>query len=93
MNKYELMYIIDASATDEQKEAFIAKVQDMVVKAGGTIETLDKIGLKKFAYPINFKNEGYYVLMNFTAEPSLPNEMESKMAIMDHYVRSLFIKK
>lgn len=93
MNKYELMYIIDASATDEQKEAFIAKIQDMVVNAGGTVETLDKIGLKKFAYPINFKNEGYYVLMNFTAEPSLPNEMESKMAIMDHFVRSLFIKK
>ena len=93
MNKYELMYIIDAGATDEQKEAFIAKVQDMVINAGGTVETLDKIGLKKFAYPINFKKEGYYVLMNFTAEPSLPNEMESKMAIMDHFVRSLFIKK
>ena len=93
MNKYELMYIIDASASDEQKEAMINKIKDMVVNAGGTVETLDKIGLKKFAYPINYKNEGYYVLMNFTAEPSLPNEMESKMAIMDFFVRSLFIKK
>lgn len=93
MNKYELMYIIDASASDEQREAFIEKVQNMVVKAGGTIETLDKIGLKKFAYPINFKNEGFYVLMNFQSEPSLPNEMESQMKIMDFFVRSLIIKK
>lgn len=93
MNKYELMYIIDASANDEQREAMINKIKDMVVSAGGTVETLDKIGLKKFAYPINYKNEGYYVLMNFTAQPSLPNEMESKMAIMDFFVRSLFIKK
>lgn len=93
MNKYELMYIIDASASDEQREAFIEKVQNMVVKAGGTIETLDKIGLKKFAYPINFKNEGFYVLMNFQSEPNLPNEMESQMKIMDFFVRSLIIKK
>lgn len=93
MNKYELMYIIDASASDEQREAFIEKVQNMVVKAGGTIETLDKIGLKKFAYPINFKNEGFYVLMNFQSEPSLPNELESQMKIMDFFVRSLIIKK
>ena len=93
MNKYELMYIIDASASDEQREAFIEKVQNMVVKAGGTIDTLDKIGLKKFAYPINFKNEGFYVLMNFQSEPNLPNEMESQMKIMDFFVRSLIIKK
>ncbi len=93
MNKYELMYIIDASASDEQREAFIEKVQNMVVKAGGTIETLDKIGLKKFAYSINFKNEGFYVLMNFQSEPNLPNEMESQMKIMDFFVRSLIIKK
>lgn len=93
MNKYELMFIIDASASDEEREAFIDKVQNMVVKTGGVIDTLDKIGLKKFAYPINFKNEGFYVLMNFQAEPSVPNEMERKMAIMDHFVRSLFIKK
>ena len=93
MNKYELMYIIDASASDEQREAFIEKVQNMVVKAGGTIDTLDKIGLKKFAYPINFKNEGFYVLMNFQSKPNLPNEMESQMKIMDFFVRSLIIKK
>lgn len=93
MNKYELMYIIDASATEEQRNAFIEKVQNMVVKAGGTVDTLDKIGLKKFAYPINYKNEGFYVLMNFQSEPNLPNEMESQMKIMDFFVRSLFIKK
>lgn len=93
MNKYELMYIIDASATDEQRNAFIDKVQNMVTKAGGTIETLDKIGLKKFAYPINYKNEGFYVLMNFESEPNLPSEMGSQMKIMDFFVRSLFIKK
>ncbi len=93
MNKYELMYIIDASATDEQRNAFIDKVQNMVTKAGGTVETLDKIGLKKFAYPINYKTEGFYVLMNFESEPSLPSEMGSQMKIMDFFVRSLFIKK
>ena len=87
------MYIIDAGATDEQKEAFIAKVQDMVINAGGTVETLDKIGLKKFAYPINFKNEGYYVLMTFSAPAELPAEMERQMRISDSIIRYLVIRK
>ena len=93
MKKYELYYIIDASATEEQREALINKISDLVTKNGGTIEGLNREGLKKLAYPIGFKNEGFYVLMNFTADPSLPQQMEKQMLIMDHYVRGLFLAK
>jgi len=93
IKKYELYYIIDASATDEQREALINKICDLVTNQGGTIETLDKQGVKKLAYPIDFKNEGYYVLMNFTVDSSVPPQMEKQMLIMDHYIRGLFLAK
>ena len=75
MNKYELLFIIDNSAADEAKEAIIAKMSQLVTDNGGSVEKVDKWGAKKLAYPINFKEDGYYVLMNFECEPALIAEM------------------
>lgn len=93
MNKYEVLYIIDASADDATKEAQIAKYSDLVTAAGGTVEAVDKWGIKKFAYPMEFKNEGYYVLMTFSAPAELPAEMERQMRISDSIIRYLVIRK
>ena len=71
----------------------VAKFSDMVTSAGGEVENVDKWGMKKFAYPINFKNEGYYVLMNFTADSEFPKELERVMRITDGVVRSMVVKK
>ena len=58
MNKYEMLYIIDAGLTDEAKEALIAKFADVVNNNGGKVEKVDKWGLRKLVYPINYKTEG-----------------------------------
>ncbi len=93
MNKYEVLYILEAAISEEEKEAMVAKFSDMVTSAGGEVENVDKWGMKKFAYPINFKNEGYYVLMNFTADSEFPKELERVMRITDGVVRSMVVKK
>ena len=67
MNKYEILYIIDNDVSEEDKAALVDRFSDLVVKLGGTVDGIDKWGTRKYAYPINDKNEGYYVLMNFTA--------------------------
>ena len=93
MNKYEVLYIIDASIDDAAKEAQIAKYSDLITANGGSVEAIDKWGIKKFAYPMEFKNEGYYVLMTFTAPAELPAEMERQMRISDAIIRYLVIRK
>ncbi len=93
MNKYELLYIISADATEEQREALIEKFKSFVESRGGNVEALDKWGMRKFAYPISFKNEGFYVLMNFSSKPELVNEMNALMNITDHIVRQMFVAK
>ena len=47
MNKYEMLYIIDANLTDEAKEAIIAKFENSVNNNGGKVEKVDKWGIKK----------------------------------------------
>ena len=71
MTKYEMLYIIDASLADEAKEAIIKKFESLVTDNGGVVEQIDRWGVKKLQYPINYKTEGYYVLMNFEAAKTL----------------------
>ena len=75
MNKYEILYILNASLSDEEINAQTEKYAEIVTKSGGEVEKIDKWGVKRFTYPINFKNEGFYVLMTFTASPELPKEI------------------
>ena len=92
MNKYELLYIISSNADEKQREDIIQKFADMVTKSGGTVDSLEKIGMKKFEYKIQDKTEGFYVLMKFTSVPTLPKEMEAKMRITENFVRNMFIR-
>lgn len=92
MNKYELLYIISSEADEKTREAIIKEFSDMVTKNGGTVDSLEKIGMKKYAYKVQDKTEGFYVLMNFTADASLPREMEKKMRITEYFIRNMFIR-
>ncbi len=93
MNSYELLYIIDNEISDEAKEAVIAKISAVITDNGGTIDGVDKWGTRKLAYPINYKSEGYYVLVNFAAQATLPAELERVMRITDSVIRFLVVKK
>ncbi len=93
MTKYEMLYILDASLTDEAKDALIAKVEDLVNKNGGVIEKTERWGVKKLQYPINYKSEGFYVLMQFEAEKSFVEELKRVIGITDGIIRRLITKR
>lgn len=93
MNKYELLYIISAELGEEQREELIKKMASYVEGKGGSVEGIDKWGIRKLAYPINFKNEGFYVLMNITLNPQEVDAMAKHMNITEGIVRQIFVKK
>jgi len=93
MNRYEALYILDAKLEEAVREAEIEKFSGLVSEHGGEVESVNKWGTKRFAYPIDFKNEGYYVLMTFSAKPEFPAELERRMKIADHIVRYKVMRK
>ncbi|HIU06548.1 MAG TPA: 30S ribosomal protein S6 [Candidatus Onthoplasma faecigallinarum] len=93
MNNYELMYIIPSQSTDEEKEAQIALVNSMIEKDGGKIESVERIGNRKLAYEIQKKREGFYVLVNFTADEKLPKRLASLLAITNGILRYIIVAK
>ena len=92
MRKYEMLYILTATLTDEEKDAIIAKFESVVKTAGGNVEKVDKWGVKKLAYPINYKTEGFYVLMTFEAATSAVAELKRIAGISDGVIRRLITK-
>ncbi len=93
MTKYEMLYILDTQLADEAKESVIKKFEDLVTGNGGVVENTDRWGVKKLQYPINYKTEGYYVLMNFEAEKSLVVELKRIAGITDGIIRRLIVKR
>jgi len=93
MNSYELMYIIPSQSTDEEKEALIAQVNGMIEKDGGKIESVERVGNKKLAYEIQKKREGYYVLVNFTANANVPNKLGALLSITNNILRYIVVAK
>lgn len=93
MNKYEVLYILNASLDDSAKDEIIERFKGVVTNAGGEVEGVDKWGVKKLAYEINFKSEGYYVLMTFNAPAELPAELERQMRISDDVMRFIVVRK
>ena len=93
MVNYEILYILSPSISDEEREATIKKFKDYIETNGGTVAGIDKWGLKPLAYPIKFKNEGFYVLMNYSAPSEASIAMGKLMLINENILRHIIVKK
>ena len=92
INKYETLFVVDASKGEEETAALVDKFKSLI-EANGTIESVDEWGRRRLAYPINDMAEGYYVLVNFSAKAEFPAELECGFGITDGVLRNIVIKK
>ena len=93
MNRYELLTIFNAGLTDEEKENLVNKYSAMMQADGGKLLNVNKWGVKKLAYPIDYKREGYYVLYEFETVANVPAKISALMNIDENVLRSLCLKK
>ena len=92
MNQYEVMYVIDAALEDGARVELINRFSELVKKNGGEIDRVDEWGKRRLAYAINYKTEGYYVLMYIKGPSELPRELERNLQIADSVLRYLVIR-
>jgi len=93
MNRYELIYIIDTGLEEAARKELIEKVSALISANGGEIEKVDETwGKRRLAYAIDYKTEGWYVLVNFKAPADLPRELERNLQINENVLRYLVVK-
>lgn len=92
MTNYELMFIIEPTLEDSAKENVIETVKGIIAEQGEVTKT-DVWGMKRLAYPIQKKNEGYYVVVDFKASSELPKELDRRLKISDNVIRHMIVNK
>ena len=75
---YEVVYIIDPAQGEEAVAAIVAKFQTLAEQHASNV-VVDEWGKRRLAYAIDYKTEGYYVLVVFDAPAELPAELERNM--------------
>ncbi len=88
---YELTYILTSVLSNEQIAEVVARVNEMIEGAGGTIIEVDEWGTRKLAYPVDKKRNGYYVNLYFEGPGTLIPRIERALTIDDNVLRSLIL--
>ena len=89
---YEVAYILKPELGEEATAALVAKFKAMA-EARGTVAEVDEWGKRRLAYAIDYKTEGYYVLMSFTSGPEFPKELDRILGITEGIMRSMIVCK
>ncbi len=92
MNKYESVIIINPSIEEQAIKDLVSKFTDLI-NQNGKVESVDERGTQKLAYPIQKKEEGYYVVINFEAKPDSIDELERNYRIEDNIMKFIVVRK
>lgn len=91
MRLYETIFVLDPSLDEHTIEKEISKVEEMIATYKGTVKKTEKWGMKKFAYPIKKKVQGFYTLIYFEGDGSIPTELERSYKLNENCLRYLTV--
>jgi small subunit ribosomal protein S6 len=86
------MVILDAALDDEVIDATVKRIADLLGQRGATVKSQDRWGRRRFAYEINHKTEGFYVVFEVLPEPGALDRLEGTLRLADEVVRHKLIR-
>ena len=89
---YEVVFVVDPAQGEEAVATQVNNFKTLIEQNASNVE-VEEWGTRKLAYPIDYKTEGYYVLMTFNSIPSFPRELDRVFRITDGIMRSLIVCK
>jgi small subunit ribosomal protein S6 len=88
MRKYEIMVILDPDTDERTVQPTLEQFLTVITKGGGTVDSLDIWGRRRFAYEIQKKAEGIYAVINLTANPADVKELDRQFSINETVMRT-----
>lgn len=87
MRPYEVMVILDAGLDEDVIRSTIDRATQLIGGGGGTVGRVDRWGRRRFAYEVNHRSEGYYAVIEATAEPSVMADLDRMLGLADEVIR------
>ena len=91
MRAYELMLIFTSDTEESDVQQALNRLAEQAAAAGGTVEKVDKWGVRRFAYEIDHKTDGFYVVLEILA-PTIVDEIDRTLRLADNVIRHKFIR-
>lgn len=92
MRIYEEMFIIRPDAAEEEVNAYVEQVKQVISGGGGTVDKVDQWGKRKLAYRVAKREEGIYVLVQFSSAPEVVKELERRLRVSDLVLKYLTVR-
>ena len=92
MRVYEELFIVKPDAPEEEVDAYIGQIKELIANGKGTVDKADKWGTRKLAYRVQKYNEGVYVLIQFSSSPDLVKEVERRMRVTDLVIKFITVR-
>lgn len=92
MRIYEELFIVKPDATDELIDPLIEQLKGTITKGKGTIEKVDKWGVRKLAYRVKKQAEGFYILMQFSTSAETVRELERRLRVSDLVIKFITVR-
>jgi small subunit ribosomal protein S6 len=92
MRIYEELFIVRHDATDEEIDPLIEQLTGIIAATGGNVDKAEKWGVRKLAYRVQKRQEGYYILLRFSAGPTAAKEIERRLRVSDLVMKFITVR-
>ena len=92
MRNYEIMFIVNPNATDEEVDKINTQIEGVVTAGGGKVEKIEKMGKRRLAYEIDKQREGHYVLFVIAANGDIIKECERRLRVIDAVIKYITVR-
>lgn len=92
MRVYEELFIVRPDATDEEIEPLVEQLSGVIRTSGGSVEKTEKWGVRRLAYRVQKRNEGNYILLQFSSGPDTVKEIERRLRVSDLVLKFITVR-
>ena len=92
MPNYEIMFIVNPNATEDEVDKINAQIESVITSAGGQIQKMEKMGKRRLAYEVRRFREGHYVLFAIAANGDIVKECERRLRVMEPVIKYITVR-
>jgi small subunit ribosomal protein S6 len=92
LRSYELMIIHRPEMTEADVQSQVGLVESTIAENGNVTGT-DYWGKRRFAYEINHLHEGYYSIVEFSADFEIVDRLDRALNLSDAVVRHKIVRR
>ena len=92
MRTYEIMFIVNPNAPEEEVDKVNAQLEGVITSGGGKVEKIEKMGKRRLAYEVTRHREGYYVLFVIAANGDIVKECERRLRVIDAVIKYISVR-